>query len=121
LHTSPPSILRSQLSNKTNCKAFGVHLVGQPSPNLQPRRTGCNPALGRKWVCLDDLLNSIFYETLGYEITSKYLSNHARKVEIKDQLVLLLSSLKKRENPFARVKSMPGYLLDFGVATCATC
>jgi len=71
-------------------------------------------------VYLVDLFNSNFCETLGHNIKSKYLSNHASKVERRDQLVLLLSSQKKKENHFTRLKSMAS-CLDFGVATCANC
>jgi len=67
------------------------------------------------------LLNSNFCEILGYEITFEYLSNHAPKVEIRDLLVLLLSSQKKREKPLTQVKNMVGCLLDLCVATCPTC
>ena len=57
-------------------------MIGQPNSNLKPHRIDYNPTEGRKWVCLDDLLNFKFCETLGHEIKSKYLSNHAPKVEL---------------------------------------
>ena len=102
LPTSPSSRLRSQISKKTICKAFGVHLVGRLSPNLKLRRIGFNPAQGRKWVCLDDLLKSHFCETLGHENTSRYLSRHAPKVGKRDQPMLSLSSSSRRVNPFTQ-------------------
>ena len=111
LHESSPSSSRSQLCNKTNCKEFGGRLVIQPSPNMKSCRTGFNLVHGKKWVCLDNLLISNFCETLGYKITSKYLSNHSPKIEIRDQLVLFLSSQKNRENPFCSGKEH-GWLLS---------
>ena len=63
---------------------------------------GQNPAKVWLRLCLDDLLNSIFCETLGHENTSKYLSNQCPKVELRDQPILLLSSQKDMRNSFTR-------------------
>ena len=105
LHVWPPSRLGSKLSNKTSYASFGVHLPTQPAQIPQVRNPGQNPAKGRKRVCLDDLLNSIFYETLGHENTSKYLSNYGPKVGKRDQHNQALSSQRRREIPFTRVKT----------------
>jgi len=62
-----------------------------------------------------------FCGTLGHENTSKYLLNYAPKVEIRDQLILLLSSQRREEIPFTRVKRTTDCHLVFGDITCATC
>ena len=64
---TPPSSLRSQLSNKTFCTSFGARLPTQPDQNLKLRNPGQNPAKGRKGVCLVDLLSSNIFQTLGHE------------------------------------------------------
>ena len=56
---------------------------------------GWNPAWAERRFCLGNLHNSNFCETLGHENTSKYLSNHAPKVERKHPLVLLLTGQKR--------------------------
>ena len=99
LHTPPQPSLRSKLSNKSSCKSFGFHLIGQPEQNLKLHISSFNPALGRRWVCLNDLLNSNFCETLGHEITPKYLSNHAPKVEGKDPICFFYLVFKE-DKPF---------------------
>jgi len=38
------SSLKSQLSNKTSCSPFGVHLIGQPQATPNRLSTGPNPA-----------------------------------------------------------------------------
>jgi len=57
--------------------------------HLQP---GQNPAKGRLRVFLEDLLSSIFCETLGHENTPNYLLIHGPKVEKRDRHNQVLSS-----------------------------
>ena len=64
---------------------------------------GWNPAWSECKDLLDDLLNSIFCETLGHENTSNYLSNHAPKVGRKHPLVLLLTGQRRKKIPFNRL------------------
>ena len=94
---------------------------GQTAGNLKLCKTGPNPARVRIRAYLADQLSSNFCETLGYENASKYLSNDIPKIELKDQLELLLSSKRSKENPFTQLQGNLAALLVFGVATCTTC
>jgi len=60
--------------------------------HLQP---GQNPTKARLRACLEDLLSSIFCETLGHENKPKYLSIHGPKVEKKDYDVYLAELTSK--------------------------
>ena len=113
LHAPPSRSLRSQLSNKTFCKAFGAHLVSQPSQKPRQCTAGHNPAQSEISIRLVDLFNSNFCQTLGHENASKYLSNHGPKVGIKDQLVLLLSSPSTRGILLPGLKEQPAVHLVF--------
>ena len=121
LHAWPSSRLGSKLSNKPSYASFGGHLPCQPVQIPQVRNPGQNPVKGRKRVCLDELLNSIFYEILGHENTSKYLSNHGPKVGKRDQHNQALSSQRRREIPFTRVKTKTGCHLNSWPCNLRTC
>jgi len=79
---------------------------------------GQNPSKGRFEVCFDNLFSSNFCQTLGYESASKYLSNQGPKVEKRDWHNQALSSQRRRETPFTRVKIKPAATAFLGFATC---
>jgi len=84
---------------------LGHHLEGQPARLVSCYLTKPNLAQVRLRACLVDQLSSDFYETLGDEKASKYLSNDMPKVELRDQLELLLIGKKSMLIPFTRLQA----------------
>jgi len=98
--------------------AFGAHLLGQPAQKSRQHIRGLNPAKVKNKGILGNDLWAILSEIFWNENSSKYLSSHVLKVEVKDLLELLLSSQSVRVIAFSRFMP-PGCTLLFScLATC---
>jgi len=117
----PPSSLRSQSSNKTSCKPFGDHLLGQTAQNPRLRIPGLNTAQVRIQAFLGHDLWGIRSEIFWYETSPKYLLSHMPKTDAEDLKELLLTGQSVKIIPLTRLVPPGGTWLSFLSSSLPTC
>jgi len=79
---------------------------------------GQNPAKTRLRVCLDDLLNSIFCETLGMKINLNVYQIMALKLREGTSTTKYYPAKEGGRLPLTRIKPQEAATSSFGFATC---
>ena len=116
LHASPSSSLRSQISKKTNCKSFGVHLLGQiklQSEDIQIQTKLCTWQMISGFVLIYSCFQSDFFLALKCVII--FIKSSPKGWALLHKRVAFIQAKGQPNYPFTRFCMCCPFLLGLAV------